>query len=315
MELVIDNHIIDTPIDIILHTLRKELNNGKLREIEEEKHDNIAITCPHHSMGMEKHPSCNVYCRRDNDRVQYGQVHCFTCGWSVPLPELVRRCFEESKGYGEYWLVSRFGVPYSSNYICLPEIVIDKPLNTNKFLNENILKNYSFYHPYMWKRHLTKDVVDKFKIGFNPKTNCLTFPVWDINNNLVMITSRNVSTKLFNIPANTDKPVYLLNYIVKENIKTVYVVESQINALTLWSWGYPAIALFGTGSKYQYDILNKCPVRNYILCFDGDPAGVSGTKRFINNIRKDVLVSVKHIPLTKDVNDLSKEVFDNLKIS
>ena len=127
-----------------------------------------------------------------------------------------------------------------------------------------------------------------------------------------MITSRNVDSKIFNIPANTDKPVYVVNYISKENINTVYVVESQVNALTLGSWGYPAIGLFGTGSRQQYDILNKCPVRNYILCFDSDAAGYKGTDRFINNIRKDVFVSIKKIPPSKDVNDLTKEEFDKL---
>ena len=84
--------------------------------------------------------------------------------------------------------------------------------------------------------------------------------------------------------------------------------------MTLWSWGYPAIALIGTGSEHQMKILNKCPIRNYILCFDGDEAGDKGIKRFQTNIRKDVMISQKVIPRGKDVNDLSKEEFDNLKI-
>ena len=93
----------------------------------------------------------------------------------------------------------------------------------------------------------------------------------------------------------------------------MYVCESQINALTLWSWGYPAIALFGTGSSHQYDILNKSGIRNYILCFDGDAAGLKGKDRFLQNIRKDVLVSYVPIPMGKDVNDLTKEQFESLE--
>ena len=142
----------------------------------------------------------------------------------------------------------------------------------------------------------------------------LSFPVWDEYNRLVLITYRSVIDKRFFIEEDKDKPVYLLNFVNNWKIKTVYVVESQINALTLWSWGYPAIALIGTGSEQQMEILNKCPVRNYILCFDGDEAGDKGIKRFRKNIRKDVMISQKIIPRGKDVNDLTKEEFDNLKI-
>ena len=166
----------------------------------------------------------------------------------------------------------------------------------------------------MWQRKLTKEVVDKFDIGYDPTTQCLTFPVWDEKNNLVMITKRNVNNKSFYIDKDKDKPVYLLNFIINQNIKTVYVAESQINALTLWSWGYPAIALIGTGSTHQYNILNKSGIRNYILCLDSDCAGYKGIQRFIDNIRKDVMISVVNIPNDKDVNDLTKEQFDNCNI-
>ena len=169
-----------------------------------------------------------------------------------------------------------------------------------------------FYHPYMWKRGLSKEVVDRFGIGYDKKYNSITFPVWDESGHLVMITSRNVSNKYFHIEKDKDKPVYLLNFINQDKIDKVYVCESQINALTLWSWGYPAVALFGTGSLHQYDILNKSGIRNYVLCFDGDAPGLKGKDRFVQNIRKDVLVSYITIPMGKDVNDLTKEQFENL---
>lgn len=101
----------------------------------------------------------------------------------------------------------------------------------------------------MWKRHLTREVVDRFRIGYDKEKDAITFPVWDEKGNLVMITERSVTSKKFYIPSNTEKPVYLLNEVLKCGYNKVYVVESQINCLTLWSWGYPSIALFGTGSK------------------------------------------------------------------
>ena len=315
MNLIISNRIIDTPISVILNQVKKELTNGKLRDIGEEVRNNIGVTCPNHKGGYEHKPSCYIFTKIDDNNIEYGKAHCFTCGWSASLPDFISKCFDEPKGFGEEWLLERFGSSYNSNTICLPRICLHKQPKSGKYLKEEDLQEYAYYHPYMWKRKLTKEVVDKFKIGYDPIRKAITFPVWDEKNNLVMVTSRSVNSKYFHIPKDIEKPVYLLNYVEKENISKVYVVESQINCLTLWSWGYPAIALFGTGSENQYAILNKSPIRNYILCFDGDSAGEKGIKRFLKNIRSDVFVSVKHIPLGKDVNDLDKSFFDTLPIS
>ena len=315
MELIINNKCIDTPIDVILNTLKREINTGKLRNIEAEYKNNIAITCPIHKDGFERNPSCRVFTQKDHEEIEYGKCHCFTCGWTGRLSDLVTACFNETDpSFGEDWLIERFGVNYSSNARLLPEIKLNNSKPKIEVLDESILDQYNYYHDYMWQRKLTKEVVDTFRIGYDPKTKMLSFPVWDEYNRLVLITYRSVIDKRFFIEEDKDKPVYLLNFVNNWNIKTVYVVESQINALTLWSWGYPAIALIGTGSEHQMKILNKCPIRNYILCFDGDEAGDKGIKRFQINIRKDVMISQKVIPRGKDVNDLSKEEFDNLKI-
>lgn len=314
MDLIIRNRRIDAPIMTILTTLKSEIHNGLLKDIESETQDNIPITCPSHKNGRENKPSCFVYCRKDNDNVEYGRVHCFTCGYSVRLPEFIGDCFGQSEEFGKSWLIQRFGTSMINDPDHLEPIVLEKHCqHKRQYLDESILNNYMFYHPYMWKRGLSKEVVDRFGVGFDKNHNAITFPVWDEVGRLVMITSRNVSNKYFHIEKDKDKPVYLLNFIFQDKVDKVYVCESQINALTLWSWGYPAIALFGTGSSHQYDILNKSGIRNYILCFDGDAAGLKGKDRFLQNIRKDVLVSYVPIPMGKDVNDLTKEQFESLE--
>lgn len=312
MHLRINNKIIDPNLEIILKTVRRESNSGKLKAILP-KGDNVLITCPYHKDGQESHPSCQVYSRTDNNKVEYGTVHCFTCGKTTSLSELVAECFNENISFGEEWLVARFGNTFIQHQDYLEDIELDKKSHYN-YLSEDVLKDYDYYHPYMFERKLTKEVIDKFRIGFDEKRNAITFPVWDEHDKLVMITARCVDSKKFYLEDEVNKPIYLYNVIKRENIKTVYVVESQINALTLWSWGYPAIALFGTGSEYQYDILRKSGIRSYILCFDGDEPGDKGIKRFIKNMKKDVFISIKQIPRQKDVNNLTKLEFDNLKI-
>lgn len=311
MQLIIGNKVINAPITDILETLRKETGYRYFREVKL-KGNNYTVTCPFHKMGQESHASCQVFCDEADPKVEYGYFHCFTCGENAHLYDVVAYCFNQNADFGKEWLLERFGNTFIQYEETLTDIILDKPKKT--FLNPNILEEYNYYHPYMWKRNLTKEVVDKFQVGFDPKTQSITFPVWDQFNNLVMVTKRSVNTKNFFIPEDVEKPVYLLNFLLQEKQTTAYICESQINALTLQGWGYPAVALFGTGSEQQMKILNKSGIRHYYLCFDGDTPGNKAINRFKKNIRKDVLVDVVRIPFGKDVNDLTEKEFKNLEI-
>ena len=316
-DLILDNKIIITPIKQILDVLRKETGYRYFKHMED-KGDNIRVTCPSHKNGQENHPSADIYCG-DSPDVEYGFLNCFTCGARFSLPQLVEYCFNEKPGFGKEWLIERFGDTFFEKEFLLADIELpsSKPIKEEqvKILDESILEQYNYYHDYMWKRGLAQDVVDKFKVGFNPKTQSLTFPVWDHKGNLVMITERSVHSKRFHIPEDVEKPIYLLNFMLQESKDTLYICESQINCLTLQGWGYPAVGLFGTGSANQFKLLNSLTnIREYYLVFDGDQAGDNATQKFIKNIRKDVLINIVKIPRGKDVNDLTKKEFEQLEI-
>ena len=246
MELIIDNKLIDAPMTTILETIRKECGGRFFKDIKA-RVDNYSVTCPCHKNGNESRPSCQVLDATNDPKVERGFFHCFTCGLNLPLYKVVNHCFDESGDFGKEWLVERFGntfVDYSTN--ALTDIELEKPQET--YLDSSILNEFNYYHDYMWKRKLSKDVVDEFCIGYNPKTQAIVFPVWDEYGNLKMLTERSVNTKRFYIQEDVDKPVYLLNFIKKKGISKVLVCESQINTLYAWSIGIPAIGLIGTGT-------------------------------------------------------------------
>ena len=313
-QLIIDNYLIDKPIPEILEDVRNEITNGKLRDIGTIKNDNIAITCPFHKGGHENKPSCQIYVG-DDQNLAYGMFRCFTCGEQGSFAKLIGEAFDESEFYGKSWLIKKYGVRISSPVVTLEDIKlptrrdVKQAINGNSqtFLDEKLLDEYQSWHPYMAKRKLSRQICEQFKVKYDPDSRCLIFPVWDARGNYVFNTKRSVETKQFLIPEGVTKPVYLLNYILSNNIRTVTVVESQINALTLWTHGIPAVALFGTGSQEQYEILKKTPINHYILGFDGDMAGDSGSRRFKKNMPRNVLIEDLNVPLGKDINDLSKE--------
>lgn len=313
MHIKIDNKVITTPVETILRTAQRELTNGKLKSIIP-KGDNILITCPNHKGGYESHPSCNVYTRVDDDKTEAGFAYCFTCGYKVPLFRVISDLFNKPEDFGKEWLCDRFWDTLVKYQDYLPEIT----LNTNSqkeapvYLSEDILIPFDFYHPYMWKRKLSKEVVDRFRIGYDKNTNAITFPVYDEKHNLVMVTSRNVDTKRFTIPEGVDKPVYLLYDILERNVKKVFVCESQINTLYLRTLGYESVGLFGTGSEKQLETLKKSGIRNFVLCFDGDNGGRKGAERFKKFMGDSVFITDIIMPPGKDVNDLDPESFQHL---
>ena len=156
----------------------------------------------------------------------------------------------------------------------------------------------------------------KFDVGFDPESECITFPIKDIHGNILFIAKRSVNTKWYHYPMGVDKPLYGIYELNKfyPNTKSVIICESMINCLTCWTYGQPALALNGTGSYNQIRQLSKLPYREYILGLDPDNAGRMGSEKIINNLKTKKLLKQLVIPEGKDINDLTKEEFKALEI-
>ena len=306
------NKVITTPVEQIVKQLKSELTNGLLKDIEPRNGQNIKVTCPKHKSGREKHPSCYIFCDETDKVTELGQVHCFTCGYIATLAEFIAECLEEyndQQAFGEEWLKERCDTAFISEVEYLPPIELTKAKKIDKSIDESILKKYEYYHNYMWYRKLSKEIVDLFEVGYDPEREMITFPVRDEKGKLQFITGRSVKSKFFSIPDKVEKPVYLLYYILQKNIKSVAVVESQINALVAWSYGFPAVALFGTGTLYQFELLKKSGITDFVLMFDGDEAGRKGAMRLKEHMPKDRFITDIVMPSGKDVADCSYSEF------
>ncbi len=191
MELIVKNKVITEPIKNILEEVRKDTNYYYLKDIQKEKHSNIAVTCPWHKGGQEQHPSCFVFTDRNDPSVQYGFVKCFTCGKEAPLYSLVAECFNKDEDFGKEWLAENFGSYIEDTIDIESEIVLDSKIKREvKYLDEAVLDEYAFYHPYLEKRHIAFDVGKRFHVGWDKKTNSITFPIWDYSGGLIGITKR-----------------------------------------------------------------------------------------------------------------------------
>lgn len=298
------------------------------------------IYCPFHNMGNEKKPSCGVLLKdeyRNGKKYPQGLFHCFSCGTVKTMQEAVTELIKSHNlgTDGLKWLsenVPGFEIDANFEYLVPPNMMSDLSnkyaidyikSNTSgiqSYVTEEELKKYRFTVPYMYERGLTDDIIEKFDIGVDMNwvppgrkkvVPCITFPVRDIQGRTLFFCRRSIEGKLYNYPEDVTKPVYGIDMVPK-SCTSLLICESAINALTAWKWGYPAVALLGTGNDYQMQQLRQLGIPEFVICMDGDDAGKRATKRIKNHLSKNALIWTIHMIDGKDVNDIDKETFDKL---
>lgn len=298
-------------IDIIRELkLQLEINEIYLFNQIKELPDDLMVSCPFHKNGQERKASCGI-------RKEDGWVHCFSCGESCSLEQMISRCFNVNDfgQYGLNWLKNNFLGDILADrklYINIDRKSVKTDSNKN-YIDEKELVNYRYIHPYMYERKMTDEVIEIFDIGYDKNTNCITFPIRDKNGNCLFVARRSVNSKWFNYPNNVEKPIYGIYelYQLKEFPKEIYICESMIDAITLWTHNKYAIALNGLGTQYQFKQLNDLPCRKYILATDNDEAGKKARIRLKNAIHNQIITEIKIPNGKKDINDCTYEEIEN----
>lgn len=299
--------------------------------------DNIQTSCPFHKNGQERKPSFGV-----NGEID--RCHCFSCSWSGTIEEMISELYgyQDEGKFGKRWLIKRFntieietrpnimeGFENDNNTLCssifnrsnkrsdriLCRKTRQERLNVEteqKEITEEELDKYRYIHPYMSQRGLTDEIIERFDIGYDRERKEITFPVRDIEGRCVFIAGRSTEIKFFRLPKGMDKPIYCSHLFRYGTYTRAYITESFLNCLTCWKYDKPAMAMIGTGNQKQYEILNKLPVREYILAFDPDEAGRKATERFRKNVHGKIIKELVY-PDNRDINDLQEE-FLNCKV-
>lgn len=313
--MIINNLTFETELLSILEELRSQLSaNGiKLLGAMRDTPDNIMVSCPYHKDGQERRPSAGI---KKSD----GTFHCFTCGETHSLQEMISHCFgkyEDIVGaFGWEWLLKNFlTVSIEERKSLDLDFLRTKGEKHTSYISEDELDSYRVYHPYMWKRKMTREVVEIFDIGYDEETKAITFPVRDIQGRCLFVARRSVLTKFFNYPAGAEKPVYGLYELSRlpEYPKEVIICESMIDAIYFWTVGKYAVALNGLGNELQFKQLKEMPCRKFILCTDNDDAGKRARSRIKKNIRNKLIAEYVLPEGRKDANDCTREELINLK--
>ena len=113
-------------------------------------------------------------------------------------------------------------------------------------------------------------------------------------------------------PDNVQKTLVLFNYhrVIKSGSRKVIVVEGLTDAIQLWLWGYPVVAIFGASISVEQMEMLMCFDEIYI-CLDIDKAGIKGFT-VLKDLATGSGVKLKRIiiPRGKDANKILKPKFE-----
>ncbi len=320
----IDDFLFNADLETILDELRKQLsiNNIPLlqkapRRTGNGKKESLQIQCPYHGNGLERKPSAGI-------RVTDGMFHCFACNEVHTLPEFISHCFgrEDLGVFGWQWLMKNFGtvqkeerkdldLDFYRGRQVLGEFV--KP----DYVSEEELDSYRWTHPYWAERGITDEkIIELFDLGYDKATQCITFPIRDINGNCLFVARRSVNSKFFNYPSGAEKPVYGLYELnqLEDFPNTVIVCESMLDALTCWEYGDYAVALNGLGNGLQFKQLRDMPCRELVLATDNDEAGQNARARIRKNVRNKIIKEIVIPDGKKDINELTNAEYKRARI-
>lgn len=319
----LDGDILFTTVESIVRQLRVE--DGVFRDLKKNDND-IMVTCPFHKNGMESKPSMGISrdeVERNGKKYPAGTVHCYSCGYTANLTKLVADVKDIDRLKALRYLLDNYSGGSGSVRNLEISVDRDEKEKVKKVIDKNIAIEYnknrcSVSDEYLRRRKIL-DVADDFLIGYNEEHNSITVPVFDRQGEVVMIKERSIEGKrFFNTSGSNKAGVIFGLYQCMQgyNGERVWVCESEIDALTLWSWGEKAIAIMGSHiSSQQIKELEKSAVRDLIDGMDRDKAGRNGWRKM-----KDLIIpkgfrmwNSRWDSDKKDINELTYQEFQQIK--
>lgn len=277
--------------------------------------DNIQITCPFHKDGQESKPSASIRKTYIEGKSTPGTFHCFTCGQTMNISQMVEKILGPLYNADEVETLFQLSTIYVDTFIQkMHDPVFSFKLDTQSTITEADMRRYRYYHPYLEQRHISIDIANIYDIGYDKLNDQITFPIRDKYKNIIGVGRRSIKRKIYRYPIGMIKPLYGV-YELPQFYNYLWICEGPFNLWSLRSWNKSGVALLGTGTEYQYKELLNMNHDKFVLALDPDDAGIKGTYKLGNLLKHhNKIVYVALLPEGKDINDLTKEEFDNMEV-
>ena len=282
-------------------------------DIKFELENDLMIFCPFHN--NSRSPAGEV-------SKETGIFWCFSCQESKELVEVImhatKRSYFESMRLIDSKADKRNLVDQINSTLEKVTTFVQYDLDMIEKLHKNVFENQKAVE-YFKSRGITKDSVERYKLGYSTSQDMVTIPVYSPDGICLGFVGRSVQGKRFKNSTNLPKSKTLFNLSKNKRVDKVFVVESSFDAIRIEQVGGHAVATLGaTISKEQRRLLKQY-FNQVIALGDNDEAGQNMSNKLLTDLGYDRCIIAKLPSSFKDVSDLDDkrlkefvDQFDNI---
>lgn len=216
----------------------------------------------------------------------------------------------------ERYLIQKYGIENIDLDTFKLDVQLEKKKAAPKYITDEQYAAYRFRHPYLMNRGISEKVQNAFNIGYDRVNYSVAFPWYDRDGKMVNVKFRSVRSKHFHYADGQPirNHLYGIHLIHRLTTKSLCaVVESEIDALYLWTCGHPAVAIGGSNvTSTQIELLRRSGVSEIVIATDNDSVGQKTKQKIANSLLGYVRVSEIEFPDgRKDVNDMTPVELEN----
>lgn len=187
---------------------------------------------------------------------------------------------------------------------------------------ENLIKSERLR--YLLDRGIQIGTVEHFELGIlkdrtSKLFDRLLFPITNEYGELLAYQGRAFDNekkpKYWHQPFDKKRVLYGLSYVLPLIIAKRFcvVVEGNVDVLTLWQMGVPAVAVQGTALTFEQSVLLRTFTDAVVLCYDFDESGKKASenaKKLLESCKFEIVGVIPHLHGCKDVNEMSMKHAD-----
>ena len=240
---------------------------------------------------------------------------CFKCGLNEDIVGLYKKhagITDDSQAFRDLYKMFNIHVDMNMN----------TPTYTHEHTHNNEeAKDYMKYYEecaqrvgmtdYLTSRGLSKEVIEQYQLGYDPYYSVGYGKTWQaviipIAKNKYV--ARNVDRGAVERYRKSKGPTSLyLKKMLKVATEPIYIVEGEIDALSIIEVGAPAIALGSTANTHMLvnEVMSNKPVQPLIIALDNDKAGLEAGEKLTNELRNIGIKCYMYNPYgeAKDANE------------